>query len=62
MRGLEHLSYNEVLREVRLFRLERTWLRGLLITMYKYLMRESKIVPDSSQSRPLTVQEEGDAN
>lgn len=42
MRELEHLLY-EMLRELRLFRLERMWLRGLLIDMYKYLTRKSKI-------------------
>lgn len=40
IRGLEHLSYEESLREFGLFRLKNKPLMGDLISVYRYLKRE----------------------
>jgi len=57
MKSLEYLPYEEGLRKLGLFSLEKRRLQGKLINMCKYLMGGVEKGPDSSLSCSVTGQE-----
>jgi len=56
MRGLEHLAYEERLRELGFFSLKKRRLRGDLINAYVLRVGVSRMGPNSFQWCPVTGQ------
>lgn len=58
IKGLQHLSYKESLRElISFFSLEKRWLREKCIIIFKHLVFRVKTSSDSSQWCPVIGQE-----